>query len=76
MTIENAFAACRLLGFKEDVMPKYSEDHIREYAHRLWEKAGRPEGRHEEFWHQAKSELEADEPGNEAAPQTPEPMPE
>jgi hypothetical protein len=59
-------------------MPTYSEDQIREHAHTLWEKAGRPEGRHEEFWHQAKNELEADEPGNEAVPtdENPKPMPE
>jgi hypothetical protein len=53
-------------------MPKYSEDQIREYAHHLWEKAGKPEGNADDFWHQAKSELEADVPGNE----DPRPMPE
>ena len=29
----------------------------RERAYELWEQAGRPEGRHEEFWHQAGEEL-------------------
>lgn len=59
-------------------MPNYSEDQIRGYAHSLWEKAGRPDGRHVEFWHQAKSELEVDEPGNEPLPteENPKPMPE
>lgn len=57
-------------------MPKYSDDQIREYAHGLWERAGRPEGQHEEIWHQAKAEIEADEPGDEAPPETPSPMPE
>jgi hypothetical protein len=37
-----------------------NEDQIRNYAHQLWEKAGRPEGRDDEFWHAAKAELDAD----------------
>lgn len=59
-------------------MPTFSEDQIREYAHNLWEKAGRPEGRQDEFWHQARSELEVDEPGDEtvSTDQSPKPMPE
>lgn len=57
-------------------MPKVTEDQIREHAHRLWEKAGRPDGQHLEFWQQAQTELEADEPGDEAVPNTPKPMPE
>lgn len=59
---------------REVVMPNVTDAQIREHAHKLWERAGKPEGRSEEFWHQAKSELEADEPGNEL--QTPQPMPE
>jgi hypothetical protein len=51
-------------------MPEASEEKIREYAHKLWEKAGKPEGRADDFWHQAKSELESDEPGDE----TPKPV--
>jgi Protein of unknown function (DUF2934) len=39
---------------------KYSEEQIRNYAHQLWEKAGRPEGRSEEFWRQAQVELDAE----------------
>ncbi len=31
---------------------------IRERAFKLWQDAGSPDGRHEEFWHQAKEELE------------------
>lgn len=57
-------------------MPKYSEDQIREYAHKLWESEGKPDGRADEFWHQAKTELESDEPGDEITPETPKPMPE
>jgi hypothetical protein len=30
---------------------------VRRRAYLLWEEAGRPEGRNEEFWHQAKSEM-------------------
>lgn len=33
-------------------------------------------GRADEFWHQAKAELESDEPGNEPNPDNPKPMPE
>lgn len=39
---------------------------IRARAHQLWEQAGRPEGREEEFWHKAERELReqpADENG-------------
>jgi hypothetical protein len=37
-----------------------TEDQIRYYAHLLWEKAGRPEGRDMEFWHAAEVELNAE----------------
>jgi hypothetical protein len=37
-----------------------TEEQIRNYAHLLWEKAGRPEGRAEEFWHAAEFELNAE----------------
>lgn len=36
-----------------------SEEQIRNYAHRLWEKAGRPEGRDAGFWHAAEVEPNA-----------------
>ena len=36
------------------------EDRIRTRAHQLWELAGRPEGREEEFWHEAERELSGD----------------
>jgi hypothetical protein len=41
-------------------MTKQQEDEIRNYAHQLWEKAGRPEGRSEEFWRLAQIELDAE----------------
>lgn len=34
-----------------------SEEKIAERAHRLWMEAGSPNGRDEEFWHQAKEML-------------------
>ncbi len=34
-----------------------TEQDIRDRAHRLWEQAGRPEGREDEFWHAAEQEL-------------------
>ena len=37
-----------------------TEAQIRDYAHTLWEKAGRPEGRDTEFWHAAEVELNAE----------------
>jgi Protein of unknown function (DUF2934) len=38
-------------------MTKTVEEEIRIRAHQLWEQAGRPEGREDEFWHQAEKEL-------------------
>lgn len=37
-----------------------TEEQIRHYAHLLWEKAGQPEGRADEFWHAAEVELNAE----------------
>jgi len=41
-------------------MSQYPEEQIRKYAHRLWEKAGRPDGKSEEFWKRAEIELDAE----------------
>jgi hypothetical protein len=38
-------------------LPEPSEQEIRERAHHLWERAGKPEGREDEFWHAAEQEL-------------------
>lgn len=35
------------------------EQQIRVRAHELWEQAGKPEGRDDEFWHQAEQALKA-----------------
>lgn len=41
-------------------MPKPTDDQIKTRAHQLWELAGRPEGRDDEFWHEAERELSGD----------------
>lgn len=46
------------------------EEQIRNYAYQLWEKAGKPEGRDEEFLQAAKAELGAED---EAAGTTDQP---
>jgi hypothetical protein len=38
-----------------DTTPR--EERIRERAKRLWEEAGKPEGRDEEFWQRAEREI-------------------
>lgn len=50
-------------------MNRYSDDQIRNYAHQLWEKAGRPEGRSDEFWRQAQIELDAEGEGSDSSNQ-------
>ena len=35
-----------------------AEEAVRRRAYELWEQAGQPEGRSEEFWHAAIAELE------------------
>ncbi|RXT45689.1 DUF2934 domain-containing protein [Bradyrhizobium betae] len=41
-------------------MAKPTEEDIRARAHALWELAGKPEGRQEEFWREAERELATD----------------
>jgi hypothetical protein len=38
-------------------MTEPTDEEIRIRAHQLWEQAGKPEGREEEFWHAAEQEL-------------------
>jgi hypothetical protein len=38
-----------------------NEQMIREQAYRLWDDAGRPDGRSDEFWFAAKAEFEREE---------------
>jgi hypothetical protein len=37
-----------------------AEERVRERAYELWEQAGRPDGQADEYWRQARAELEAD----------------
>ena len=50
-----------------------SEEQIRNYAHQLWEKAGRPAGRDMEFWHAAEVELNAESGSPDAPTETTQP---
>lgn len=36
------------------------EEHVRQRAHEIWEKAGRPDGQHESHWEQAYREIETE----------------
>ena len=51
-----------------------SDDWIAKRAYELWDRAGRPDGRSEEFWFAAKEELEQKErkrePRSPASPRT------
>ena len=42
---------------------KQLEERVRLRAYKLWEQAGRPEGRSEEFWERARAEVEAEDAG-------------
>jgi hypothetical protein len=44
-------------------MRQIAETQIRERAHHLWEQAGRPEGRDDEFWHLAEQLLLQEDAG-------------
>ena len=50
------------------------EERIRQRAHEIWEREGRPEGRHEEHWAQAHREIEA-EGGSQPEPAAPDASP-
>jgi hypothetical protein len=50
-----------------------TEQQIRNYAHQLWEKAGRPDGRDMEFWHAAEVELNAASESPDAPTQSTQP---
>jgi hypothetical protein len=43
---------------RKHAMAVPTEEQIRVRARELWEKAGRPEGRDDVFWHQAERELQ------------------
>lgn len=45
-------------------MAEPTEQDIRERAHQLWERAGKPEGREQEFWRAAEQELRNEDKSN------------
>ena len=45
-------------------MPDPTPEQIRQRAYELWEAAGCPEGREQEFWHEAERELQNSDPGD------------
>lgn len=55
-------------------MTNPSEHEIRARAYGLWEQAGKPEGRGEEFWQQAEQALRATEQLREIATEPPPAM--
>jgi hypothetical protein len=55
-------------------MEKPTEDQIRTRAHELWELAGKPHGRHDEFWHEAEKEIKSEMKDISVIAQRPEPM--
>jgi cell fate (sporulation/competence/biofilm development) regulator YlbF (YheA/YmcA/DUF963 family) len=61
-TVQRILSLTEELKQRARAMAKPSEDQIRKRAQELWERAGKPDGRDEEFWHQAEKELQgADE---------------
>ncbi|ODT79516.1 MAG: hypothetical protein ABS76_20290 [Pelagibacterium sp. SCN 64-44] len=38
-------------------MQTFDQEKIRDRAYQLWDRAGQPEGREEEFWYEAEREL-------------------
>jgi len=45
------------MRYEESTMPHVEEYKIRDRAYQLWEEAGQPEDREQEFWFQAEREL-------------------
>lgn len=37
-----------------------THDEVAAFAHLIWEKEGKPEGRHLQHWHEAEAQLKAD----------------
>ncbi len=60
---------------EEEPMPE--DDRIRRRAHAIWEREGRPDGRQQEHWAQARREIEAEEgaPPPQSAARAPQPSP-
>lgn len=60
-------------------MHDLEQDKIRDRAYQLWDRAGQPEGREEEFWYAAERELAGKGAGDGSAraaePETPPVVP-
>jgi len=50
------------------------KEKIRVRAHELWELAGKPDGRHDEFWHEAEKEIKRELEDISVIAQKPEPL--
>ena len=44
-------------------MPASRDDRIRERAHAIWEREGRPEGSHDDHWRRASAEIDRESAG-------------
>src|SRR5258707_5607523 len=53
-------------------MESPTEKQILNRAYEIWERNGRPEGREDEFWHQAEQELRAEEERGDPAKASPD----
>lgn len=53
-------------------MRQHQQQHerVRQLAERLWIEAGRPEGRDEEFWHEAERQIRSEAPDPPAGPES------
>ena len=49
------------------------EERIRQRAHEIWEREGRPKGREQEHWNQAVQEIESESSEAERGPIAPDP---
>jgi Protein of unknown function (DUF2934) len=56
----------RLQGLSERKSKKPTRMEVVRRAYELWEKGGKPEGRDQEFYHQAERELEGESEGPDA----------
>jgi hypothetical protein len=52
-------------------MEPFSDETIRERAYHIWEREGRPDGRADEHWYMARSELAIEFPPPDATAETP-----
>ena len=57
---------------KDRSMESPTEKQILNRAYEIWERNGRPQGREDEFWHQAEQELRAEEERGDPAKGTPD----